>query len=402
LHANENNADYGVNTTSISVDMKRVRERKREIVNSFRSGSERRVKRENLETFFGSGSFTSSKTVIVHLINGEVKELTANHIFINAGARPTKPTIPGLEGVPTHDSTSIMELDEVPEHLLVLGGGYIGLEFAQMFRRFGSKVTILQQSGQLLGREDADVAEEVAKILREDGIEVLLDTTTLKAEQGDNRIYLTIKTSEGEQRLNGSHLLVATGRTPNSDTLNLIAAGIETDERGFIKTNDKLETNVPGIYALGDIKGGPAFTHISYDDFRIVKTNLLGSGNVTMKGRLIPYTVFIDPQLGRVGLSESEAKEKGLKVRVAKIPMTYVARALEMNETRGFLKAIVDTDTQHILGFTALGLEAGELASLVQVAMLGHLPYTVLRDGIFSHPGLAESLNTLFSAGFDA
>jgi pyruvate/2-oxoglutarate dehydrogenase complex dihydrolipoamide dehydrogenase (E3) component len=391
---------YGVNAGDVSVDMARVRERKREIVNSFRSGSERRVQKENLETYFGEGSFTSPTTVAVRLANGEVKELTAKHIFINAGARPIKPTLPGLDMVPTLDSTSIMELDKVPEHLLVLGGGYIGLEFAQMFRRFGSKVTIIQQRGQLLGREDTDVAEEVAKILREDGIDVLLNTTTLKAEKVNSEICLTVKTPEGERTFKGSHLLVATGRTPNSDTLGLAAAGIETDKHGFIKVNDRLETNVAGIYALGDIKGGPAFTHISYDDFRIIQANLLGNGNATTNGRMVPYTVFIDPQLGRIGLSETEAKEQGLNYRVAKIPMTYVARALETDETRGFLKAIVDADSNQILGFTALGFEGGELASLVQVAMLGNLPHTVLRDGIFSHPGLAEGLNTLFSTGF--
>ncbi len=390
-------SEYGVKIDNVCVDMERVRERKRDIVNSFRSGAERRVKKENLETFFGKGYFTSPKTVAVRSANGEVKELTAKYIFINAGTRPVKPTIPGLETVPTLDSTSIMELAEVPEHLLVIGGGYIGLEFGQMFRRFGSKVTVIQQSGQLLGREDADVAEEVAKILREDGVDVLLNTTTLKAEQVNGDIRLTVKTSDSERTLEGSHLLVATGRTSNSDTLNLAAAEIETDKRGFIKVNDKLETNVAGVYALGDIKGGPAFTHISYDDFRIIQSNLLQNGNVTINERMVPYTVFIDPQLGRIGLSESEAKEKGLNVRSTKIPMTYVARALEANETRGFLKAVIDAKSKKILGFTALGFEGGELASLVQVAMMGDLPYTVLRDGIFSHPGLAESLNTLFS-----
>jgi pyruvate/2-oxoglutarate dehydrogenase complex dihydrolipoamide dehydrogenase (E3) component len=263
-------ADYGVNASHVSVDMNRVRERKREIVNSFRSGSERRVQKENLETLFGEGYFTSPKTVAVRLANGDMKELTANTIFINAGARPTNPNIPGLAGVPTLDSTSIMELDEVPKHLLILGGGYIGLEFGQMFQRFGSQVTIIQQSGHLLGREDADVAEEVAKVLREDGIEIFLNTSTLKAEKMDDGISLIVKTPEGEQRLNGSHLLVATGRMPNSDTLNLAVTGVGTDKRGFVKTNDTLETNVPGVYALGDIKGGPAFTHISYDDFRIM------------------------------------------------------------------------------------------------------------------------------------
>jgi pyruvate/2-oxoglutarate dehydrogenase complex dihydrolipoamide dehydrogenase (E3) component len=389
-------AEYGVNADKVWVDMRRVRERKRDIVNSFRTGAQQRVQKENLETFYGEGSFTAPNTIAIGSANGDTREITAKHIFINAGARPFKPTIPGLDTVSTLDSTSIMELDKVPKHLLIIGGGYIGLEFGQMFRRFGSKVTVIQQSGQLLGREDADVAEEVAKILREDGINVLLDTTTLKAEGVNGEIHLMVKTSEGEKTLEGSHVLVATGRVPNTDRLNLSAAGIETDKRGFVKVNDKLETNVPNVYALGDIKGGPSFTHISYDDFRVIRSNLLEQGNSSINGRMVPYTVFIDPQLGRIGMSETEAKESGLNIRIAKMPMSYVARAIEANETRGFLKAIVDADSKHILGFTALGFEGGEIASLVQVAMMGKLPYTALRDGIFSHPGLAECLNNLF------
>jgi pyruvate/2-oxoglutarate dehydrogenase complex dihydrolipoamide dehydrogenase (E3) component len=390
-------AEYGVNVDKVCVDMQRVRERKREIVNSFRGGHEKRaLNTENLTWLEGEAKFVSANNLEVNCNDGSTQQLTAKHIFINAGARPFKPNIPGLDTVSTLDSTSIMELDTVPKHLMVIGGGYIGLEFGQMFRRFGSKVTIIQQSGQLLGREDTDVAEEVAKILREDGIDVLLNTTTLKAEQVNGDIRIFVKTPDGECVLEGSHVLVATGRVPNTDRLNLASAGIETDKRGFIKVNDKLETNVPGVYALGDIKGGPSFTHISYDDFRVIRSNLLEKDNATTNGRMVPYTVFIDPQLGRIGMSETEAKESGLNIRIAKMPMSYVARAIEANETRGFLKAIVDADSKHILGFTALGFEGGEIASLVQVAMMGKLPYTALRDGIFSHPGLAECLNNLF------
>jgi pyruvate/2-oxoglutarate dehydrogenase complex dihydrolipoamide dehydrogenase (E3) component len=268
-----------------------------------------------------------------------------------------------------------------------------------MFRRFGSQVTIIQRSPQLLSREDADVAEEVTKILRKEGIEVLLETNTLKAQQIDpDRIQLTISAPTGERTLTGSHLLVAAGRTPNTDRLNLAAAGVQTDQRGFVRVNERLETNVPGIYALGDVKGGPAFTHISYDDFRIIRANLLHGGNAATTGRLVPYTVFIDPQLGRVGLTEQEAKAQGRSFCIAKLPMTYVARALEVDETRGFMKAIVDAESNQILGVAVLGLEGGEIMTILQMAMMGQVPYTAIRDGVFAHPTLAESLNNLFMA----
>jgi pyruvate/2-oxoglutarate dehydrogenase complex dihydrolipoamide dehydrogenase (E3) component len=292
-----------------------------------------------------------------------------------------------------------MELDEVPKHLLVLGGSYVGLEFAQMFRRFGSAVTVVQRGRRLMSREDTDVAEAVAQIMREDGIEVLLETQTRRAERGDDgEIRLTLSGPEGERTLEGSHLLVAAGRPPNTDKLNLEAAGVQTDRRGQIKVNERLETNVEGVYALGDVKGGPAFTHISYDDFRIIRTNLLQGGDATITDRKVPYTVFIDPQLGRAGLSEQEARERGLNIRVAKMPMSYVARAIEVDETRGFMKAVVDADTDQVLGCAILGVEGGEIAAMLQIAMMGEVPYTTLRDTVFSHPTLSESLNTLFAA----
>ena len=266
-----------------------------------------------------------------------------------------------------------------------------------MFRRFGSAVTVVQRGKQLLAREDADVAEEVAKILREDGMEVLLETQAARvAEGGGGTVRLTVSGPAGERTLSGSHLLVAAGRVPNTEALNLSAAGITTDKRGNIPVNDRLETNVPGIYALGDVKGGPAFTHISYDDFRIIKTNLLDGGTATTTGRLVPYTVYIDPQLGRVGMTEAEARAQGRRIRVAKIPMSYVARALEMDESRGFMKAVVDAETGQILGCAVLGIEGGELMSMLSIAMMGKVPYTTLRDAIFAHPTLAESFNILF------
>src|SRR5947208_4559853 len=393
-------ADYGVQTGPVTIDMTKVRQRKRDIVESFRTSGQHRIEQtEGVDLLLGEAAFTGPKTLEVHLSNGETRQLTASTMLINAGARPAKPSMTGIEDVATLDSTSIMELDTVPEHLLVLGGGYIGLEFGQMFRRFGSQVTVIQRGANLLAREDPDVAEEVAKIMREDGLEILLETRPVSVKQlSQGNIELTVQTKTGERTLNGSHLLMAAGRVPNTDWLNLDAAGIQTDKRAFIQVNERLETNVSGIYALGDIKGGPAFTHISYDDFRIIRTNLLEGGDASTRDRLVPNTVFIDPQLGRIGLSETEARAEGRSIRVAKMPMSYVARALEMDEPRGFLKAVVDADTGLILGAAVLGIEGGEVMAALQLAMIGRLPYTALRDAVFAHPTLAESFNNLFAA----
>jgi len=339
-------ADYGVHTGPVTVDLAKVRQRKRDIVNKFRRSSQRHIEQTvGLDLLFGEARFTGSKTMEVHLNEGEIRHLTADKIFINTGTRPVNPPVEGLDRVPSLDSTSIMELESLPEHLLVLGGGYIGLEFGQMFRRFGSQVTIVQRGEQLLAREDVDVAEEVAKILREDGIELLSKTDALRAAQVDGQVKLTVKTLTEERTLTGSHLLVAAGRIPNTDRLNLTAAGVNMDKKGFVQVNERLETNVPGIYALGDVKGGPAFTHISFDDFRIVRANILQDGQASTTDRLVPYTVFIDPQLGRVGLTEAEARAKGHAFCIAKLPMTRVARAIEVDETRGFMKAIIDATT---------------------------------------------------------
>jgi pyruvate/2-oxoglutarate dehydrogenase complex dihydrolipoamide dehydrogenase (E3) component len=392
-------ADYGVHTGPVTVDMPVVRQRKRDIVDSFRNGSQRRIEStEGLDLLMGEAHFTGPNELEVALDDGETRRLTAETIFLNVGARPAEPPLSGLDHVQTLNSTTIMELATVPEHLLVLGGGYVGLEFGQMFRRFGSQVTIVQRGAQLLAREDEDVAAEVANILREDGIGVLLTTDALHAEAPDaGTIRLTVRTPSGERTLSGSHLLVAAGRTPNTNWLDLPAAGVQTDRHGFIRVNERLETNVPGIYALGDVKGGPAFTHISYDDFRILRTNLLEGGNATTHERLVPYTVFIDPQLGRVGLSETEARAQGRTIRVAKMPMNYVARALEVDETRGFMKAVVDAASKQILGCAVLGIEGGEIMAALEIAMMGKVPYTALHDGVFAHPTLAESLNNLFA-----
>jgi len=289
-----------------------------------------------------------------------------------------------------------MELQELPEHLLILGGGYIGLEFGQMFRRFGSAVTVVHRAKQLLGREDPDIAAEVCKLLQAEGMEILLETEAVSVDSATSGVSLKLRGPTGERTVTGSHLLIATGRVPNSEQLNLSAAGVNVDSRGFIPVNERLETNVPGVYALGDVNGGPAFTHISYDDYRIIRNNLLRGAKATTKDRMVPYTVYIDPQLGRIGLTEQEARAQGRAIRVAKIPMSWVARAVETAEPRGFIKAVVDAETRQILGAAVLGVEGGEIMSMIQIAMMGKLPYTALEDATFAHPAFAEGLNTLF------
>ena len=392
-------ADYGVQTGPISIDLAKVRQRKQKIVDSFRNGSQSKIeKTPNLELIFGEARFSGPKIVDVRLQDGRQRTISAKYIFINAGTRASRPKLDGLDKVSFLDNISIMELDVLPDHLLILGGGYVGLEFGQLFRRFGSRVTIVQSGSQLLSQEDQDIAEEVTKILRQDEIEVLLDAKATHVEESGNSIRLNVECKNDSTTLVGSNLLVATGRVPNSDTLNLPAVKIKTDDRGFIHVNDRLETTAEGVYALGDIKGGPAFTHISYDDFRIIRANLIEKKAASTRNRQVPYTVFIDPQLGRIGLTEAQARAQRRNIRVARMPMTRVARALEVDESRGFMKAIVDAENNRILGAAILGIEGGEIMSAIEIAMMGKLPYTALRDGIFAHPTLAESLNNLFTA----
>ena len=389
-------SDYGVDVGPVAIDMACVRERKRKVVLSFRQSREKRLANAHAEFIHGEASFTGPGQISVALHDGGKRHLAAPQIFINTGTQSALPAIEGIDTVPHLDNESIMELDRAPEHLLIVGGGYIGIEFSQMFRRFGSKVTVIQSGSQLLREEDPDVVAEVTKILREDGIEVLLNARTQKAAQANGVITLTVMVEGKAQTVEGTDLLVATGRIPNTRALNPAAAGIETDEHGFIRANERLETTAPGVWVIGDVKGGPQFTHISYDDYRILKANLFDGGNRTMRDRMVPYTVFMDPQLGRVGMSETEAKKSGKKIRVARMPMTRVARAIEMDETRGLMKAIVDAETEEILGATVLGIEGGEVMTVIQMAMMGHLKYSVLQSAVIAHPTLSESLNNLF------
>ncbi len=396
-HQARRSSEYGVDTGRVQVDFKAVIDRKNKVVEQFRSGIEDKLtSTENLTFLEGEAFFSGPKQVTVSLNDGGERTLTAEHIIIDTGTHPARPDLPGLDTVEWLTSTTLMDAIELPKHLLILGGGYIGVEFSQMFRRFGSEVTIIQRGDQLLDREDADIADALTSVLTDEGITVLCDATAervSKAENGD--VNVIVKTEDGTQTLSGSHLLIAIGTAPNTDALHLEAASVKTDDKGFISVNERLETNQSGIYATGDVNGGPAFTHISYDDYRILRDNLLHNGNRTTDGRPVPYTVFTDPQLGRIGLNETQASEQKKTIRVASMPMSSVARAIEVSETSGLMKVIVDADTDQILGASILGIEGGELMSMLQLAMKGKLTTEQLKETIFAHPTLAESLNSL-------
>jgi pyruvate/2-oxoglutarate dehydrogenase complex dihydrolipoamide dehydrogenase (E3) component len=396
-------AELGVKIKGYSVDMGKIKKHKDAVVHQFRNASQKGLEAtKNLDLIFGEAAFTDHKTITVKLNNGRTKVLKAGLFFINSGAETFIPDIEGSPDIDYLTSTTILDLDEAPDHLLVIGGNYIGLEFGQMFRRFGSKVTIVEKSPRIVSREDEDVSAELDKILKAEGIVIHTNTVTTAFKQGKKgKITATIKIREKEEKIKCSHVLIAAGRIPQTEGLNLAATGVITDERGAIKTNDKLETNVPGVYALGDVKGGPAFTHISYNDYTIVYRNLVEGSSLTIKDRPTPYTMFTDPQLGRIGLNETEAKKRRINYKVARLPLSYVARAIETGDTRGFMKAIVDPDTKRILGAMVLGAEGGETMTILQMAMAGGITYDEIRYFVFAHPLFAESLNNLFM-GLDA
>jgi len=389
-----NASRWGVKTNGVTVDLPAIVARKNRIVESFRSGQQGRVdERPNLRLYRGQARFTGPHSLAV---GGETLE--SERIFINTGTRPAIPGIEGLETAGYLTNATIMELNDVPDHLLVIGGGYIGLEFGQMFRRFGSRVTVIHHRDEILPREDPEVSGELRKILEAEGIHFALNTRTTRVQKTDGQVVLTIEGPKGASTLVGSHLLVATGRVPNTEDLSLKKAGVERDTRGYIKVNSRLETNVPGVWALGDVKGGPAFTHISYNDYQIVYANLIEGKNLSTDKRYVPYSVFTDPQLGGVGLTERAARAKGYKLKVGKIPMSRVARAIERNETGGLMKIIVDASNDRILGASILSSEGGELVQILGALILADAPYTLLKGAVYIHPTLAEGFFALMES----
>jgi pyruvate/2-oxoglutarate dehydrogenase complex dihydrolipoamide dehydrogenase (E3) component len=384
-------ARWGVHTGEVRVALPEVVARKDRVVQQFRGGQEAKVReRPKLHLYHGHARFTGPHTVRV---GDEVLE--SERIFINTGTRPNVPALPGLAEAGYLTNATIMELTAIPEHLVVLGGGYVGLEFGQMFRRFGSRVTVVHRGGQILPREDPDVTGELQRSLEAEGLRFLLGAATSAVERRGSEVVLRVRTGEAEEEVRGSHLLVATGRRPNTDDVGLETTGVQLTDQGFIRVNNRLETGVPGIWALGDVKGGPAFTHVSYNDYRIVYANLVEGKNVTTDGRLLSYCVFTDPQLGRVGLTEREARASGRRLKMGKIPVAWVARAIERDETAGLMKVVIDAETDRILGAAVLAAEGGELIHVLWAVMLAAGPYTLLKGAVYIHPTLAEGLWTL-------
>lgn len=390
-------AEFGVASGAMSIDMHAVRQRKRQMVDDLIEIHRRNFADSGAELVMGEGQFVAPKTIEVRLPTGGARRLTGDRIYLNVGTRAAIPAVPGLAEAQPLTHVEALELDRVPEHLIVLGGGYIGLEFAQPMRRFGSRVTVVELGSQLAAREDGDVGQALLQRFVRDGIDVLLDARLIDVEgQSGRLVRLRIQTPDGIQIIEGSDILVSAGRTPDTQGIGLDTVGIDVNERGYIKVNERLETTAKDVWALGDCAGGPQFTHVSFDDFRIVRDNLNG-GHRTTRNRLVPYCMFTDPELGRVGLNEREAQRDGIAYRVAKIPMAAVLRTRTMSETEGFLKALIAAQSDQILGFTALGAGAGELIAVIQTAMLAGIPYTTLRDTVLTHPTIAEGLTVLFA-----
>jgi pyruvate/2-oxoglutarate dehydrogenase complex dihydrolipoamide dehydrogenase (E3) component len=392
-HYARRSPEFGVHTGPVQVNLAEVVARKNKLVREWRQGQEgHAAHRPSLDLYRGHGRFTGPHTVEV---NGQV--LASEYIFINTGTRSRIPNLPGLDQIDYLTNRNIMDLTEVPEHLLVLGGNYLGLEFGQMFRRFGSQVTVVELMEQLVPREDVDVAEALQQALEAEGIRFHLGATASRVTKTATGLELTItyRQNDRTETLTGSHLLISIGQVPNTDTLGLEAAGIETDRGGWIKVNHKLETNVPGVWAIGDVKGGPAFTHISYDDHLVIYDNLINGKNRSIAGRLVPYALFTDPELGRVGLTEKEAQAAGYKLKIGKIPLSWVARAIERDETAGLMKIVVNAASDRILGAAVLGSEGGELVQTLMALMMADAPYTLFEKSIYIHPTLTEGFFTL-------
>jgi pyruvate/2-oxoglutarate dehydrogenase complex dihydrolipoamide dehydrogenase (E3) component len=390
-------AQFGIVTGSVTVDMAKVRQRKRDMVEGLVALHLDLYKKSGAELIMGDGRFVAPKTLEVRLRDGGTRVLKGERVFLNLGTRATIPPTPGLAEARPMTNIELLEVDRLPAHLIVLGGGYVGLEFAQAYRRFGSRVTVVQHGPQLARGEDPDVADALRQLFDDEGIEVLLSAEVQKVEgRSGESVRLRVRTSQGERLLEGSDILVATGRTPNTAGIGLDTAGVRLDGRGYVQVNDRLETTAPDVWAIGECAGSPQFTHVSEDDFGVIRANLAG-GNRTTRDRLIPFCLFTDPPLARIGLNEIEARRRGVAVRVAKLPMGAVLRIWTLGDTRGFMKALLDARSDRILGFTMFGPEAGEVMAAVQTAMLAGMPYTGLRDAILAHPTMAEGLKALFS-----
>jgi pyruvate/2-oxoglutarate dehydrogenase complex dihydrolipoamide dehydrogenase (E3) component len=390
-------AQFGLETGPVALDMRRVLARKREMVDGLVAMHLDLFNSSGVELIMGNARLTRPRTVEVALNDGGTQVLTADRLFLNLGTHATIPGVPGLMSAQPLTNIEALELDGLPNHLIVLGGGYVGLELAQAFRRFGAQVTMLEAGPQIAGREDPDVAAAILEMLRDEGISVHLGATVrqVRGRSGEG-VVVQAEVPAGDLAVEASDILVAAGRTPNTTGIGLDLAGVELDERGYIAVNERLETSASAVWAIGECAGSPQFTHASFDDFRIIRDNLAG-GEHDKRGRLVPYCMFTDPPLARVGLSESEAKRQGIAVRTATLPIAAVLRSRTLSETRGFMKAVVAADSDRILGFTMFGAEAGEVMAAVQTAILAGMPYTGLRDAIIAHPTMAEGLGGLFS-----